>query len=64
MENRKLEKMNKNKCRFFKKIVKEDKPITMRLKKKKKPEKTQINKNHKGKWEITTSSTEIKGIIK
>lgn len=32
--------------------------------KKKKTEKTQINKNHKGKWEITTSSTEIKGIIK
>ena len=56
-------KINKTKSWFFEKINKIDKPLA-RLIKKKKREKTQINKMRNEKGEVTTDNAEIQRSIR
>ena len=63
IETRKtLEKINKSKSWFFKKINKIDKPLARMIKKKRENNQIDAIKNDKG--EITTDSTEIQTIIR
>jgi hypothetical protein len=57
-----IQRINKTKSWFFKKIKKIDKPLTNLTKVWR--EKTQINKIRNEKGEITTNTKEIQGIIK
>ena len=61
MRIEKIEKINKTKSWFFKKINKIDKPLPTQTKKK---EKTQITTIRNGSGNITTDSREIKRIIR
>ena len=59
-----IAKINKTKSWFFEKINKMDKPLARLIKKKKKGEKTQINRIRNEKREITTDTAEIQRIMR
>ena len=60
----KKEKINKNKRWFFENILKTDKPLARLIKrKKKKRERTQINKTRNENGKVTMDTTEMQRII-
>ena len=61
----KKEKINKNKRWFFENILKTDKPLArlIKRKKKKKRERTQINKTRNENGKVTMDTTEMQRII-
>ena len=56
-------KINKTKSWFFEQIKEIDKPLARLIKKKKKPEKNQINKIRNEKGDVTTDSAEIQRLL-
>ena len=59
----KKEKINKNKRWFFENILKTDKPLARLIKRKKKRERTQINKTRNENGKVTMDTTEMQRII-
>ena len=59
----KKEKINKNKRWLFENILKTDKPLARLIKRKKKRERTQINKTRNENGKVTMDTTEMQRII-